>query len=189
MRAGTQEEEAAFQVALAAVLCESKDEERRKVEEEEVAYQARLSEAITLSTSGDCFVPPLALSSPVKPEPAPQQWTWQGEVREWVSAPSIWFGATSAQEQIYLEQWRKHRLTEERREGERLEQWERDAGKEEERRARAVQPATVTPAPQDVATTWESAFPWAGPTSTLIGLTSPDHDDEGASGSAPPPCF
>nr|XP_045084513.1 translation initiation factor IF-2-like [Aegilops tauschii subsp. strangulata] len=80
-------------------------------------------------------------------------------------------GATEAQERAYLEQWHQRRLVEERREGEYLEQLECDA-EEEARRAQ--------PPADDVATAWNTAFPWAGPAPTLIDLTGPDDDDPAA---------
>ena len=83
--------------------------EQRRREEEEAAYEARMAEAMALSAAGDCVVPPLAPSSPAKAEPEPtpiERYSWTGRVREWVSAPPVWMGATPAQEAAYLEQWR-----------------------------------------------------------------------------------
>ncbi|KAE8789422.1 hypothetical protein D1007_36405 [Hordeum vulgare] len=48
--------------------------------------------------------------------------------------------------------------------------------KEEERRA--TQRAAVQPPADDVATAWETTFPWAGPAPTLVDLTGPDDDNE-----------
>ena len=98
-------------------------------------------------------------------------------VREWVSAPPIWLGATPAQEQAYLEMWRQRRLAEERRQGEYEEMLERDP-KEKARQAAATQAAAQPPAPAlpapaqpDMTTLWNSSFAWAGPAPTLIDLT------------------
>lgn len=123
------EAEAAYQAELAAVLRES-EEERRKVEEEETAYQACMAEAMALSAAGDCVVPPLAPPSPAKAELVPtpiERYSWTRMVRKWVSASPVRMGAAEAQEHAYLEQWRQRRLAEERREGEHLEQLKRDA--------------------------------------------------------------
>ncbi|EMS49403.1 Pre-mRNA-processing factor 39 [Triticum urartu] len=70
---------------------------------------------MALFASGDCIVPPLRPPSPVKAEAAPtpiklESYSWNGVVREWVSVPPIWLGATPAQEQLYLEQWRDSKL-------------------------------------------------------------------------------
>ena len=51
-------------------------------------------------------------------------------MREWVSAPPIWLGATKEQEAAYLDHWRRVRLAEERREGVRLQMLEREAKEE-----------------------------------------------------------
>ena len=119
------------------------------VEEEEARYEAAMVQAIALSAAGDCVVPPVAPPSPprrrVKADPEPQpepepepiaRFSWNGVVREWVSAPPVWLGATPAQEQAYLEMWRQRRLAEERRQGEYEEMLERDL--EEEARQAAT---------------------------------------------------
>ena len=97
--------------------------------------------ALALSTAGDIVVPPVAPPSPIKPEPQPEpepepiaRFSWNGVVREWVSAPPVWLGATLAQEQAYLDMWRQRRLAEERRRDEYEEMLERDL-KEEQREA------------------------------------------------------
>ena len=87
---------------MAAVPRESGEDERRRAayeeEDEEAAYQARMADAMSLSAAGDCVVPPL--------RPVPnriERYSWNGEVREWVSAPPVWLEATPAQEQLYLQ--------------------------------------------------------------------------------------
>ena len=52
--------------------------------------------------------------------------------------------------------------------------------REAERLARSgpAQSAMVQPAAEDVATAWATAFPWAGPTPMLIGLTGLDDDED-----------
>ncbi|KAE8800554.1 serine/threonine-protein phosphatase 7 [Hordeum vulgare] len=57
----------------------------------------------------------------------PESYAWNGVVREWVSTPPVWLGATPVQQQIYLENWRQRWLVEQRLEGQGLEQLERDA--------------------------------------------------------------
>ena len=177
------EEEASYQAALAAVLRESEEEERRK---EEAAYQARMAEAMALSAAGDCVVPLVARLSPVKAEPEPtpiERYSWTGEVREWVSAPPVWMRVTEAHERAYLKQWRQRRLAEERREGEYLEQLERDAEEEQreaEEEARQAHAAVAHSVAANIAVVWNTAFPWAGPAPTLIDLTGPDAADEDA---------
>ena len=132
-----------------------------------------------------------------EPEPEPEpiaRFSWTGVVREWVSAPPVWMGATPAQEQAYLEMWRQRRLVEERRRGEYEEMLERDLeeeareAEEEARQAAAAQaaaqpPASALPPPEQlpaayIAAAWNTAFPWAGPAPTLIDLTGTDDDDE-----------
>ena len=114
-------------------------------------------------------VPPPAV------EPAPRErYSWTGVVREWVSAPPIWLGATEKQEAAYLDHWRRVRLAEERWEGERLQMLEREA-KEEARQAQA-EAAQVAAAQPDIAALWNTAFPWAVPAPTLIDLTGTDAD-------------
>ncbi|KAE8794101.1 hypothetical protein D1007_31162 [Hordeum vulgare] len=81
--------EAAYQAALAAALREREDEERRKAEEEDAAYEAQLAEAITLFAAGDCVASP-----PPKSEPQPEVYQWTGCLCEWANAPPIWLGAT-----------------------------------------------------------------------------------------------
>ena len=69
-----------------------------------------------------------------EPEPNPEpiaRFSWTGVVREWVSTPPVWMGATPAQEAAYLEHWRQIRVAEERRDGEYLEMLERDLGEEQ----------------------------------------------------------
>ncbi|KAE8774836.1 Pre-mRNA-processing factor 39 [Hordeum vulgare] len=84
----------AYQEAPTAALRESKEEEHRKEEDEEVTYQAQMAESFALCTIGDSTMSPLAPSSPTKIEPAPtalkpQEYVWDGVVREWVSAPPV----------------------------------------------------------------------------------------------------
>ena len=79
------------------------------------------------------------------------RFSWNGVVREWVSAPPVWMGATSEQEAVYLEMWRRRRgrLAEERRRGEYEEMLERDLeeeapeAEEEVRQATAAQPPAL----------------------------------------------
>ena len=72
-------------------------------------------------------------------------------MREWVSAPPVWLGATPTQEQAYLEMWRQRRLAEERSRGEYEEMLERDLeeeqreAEEEARQAAAAQAAAHPP--------------------------------------------
>ena len=127
-----------------------------------------------------------------QPEPEPiARFSWTGVVREWVSAPPVWLGATPAQEQAYLEMWRQRRLAEERRRGEYEEMLERDLeeeqreAEEEARQATAAQAAAQPPAPAlpapaqpDMTALWNTAFAWAGPAPTLIDLTDPEDDDD-----------
>ena len=109
------------------------------------------------------MVPPVAWPSPIKPEPEPQpepepepiaRFSWNGVVREWVSAPPVWLGATPAQEQVYLEMWRQRRLAEERRCGEYEEMLKRDLeeeqreAKEEARQSVTAQAAAQPPTPE-----------------------------------------
>ena len=107
--------EDAYQAALAAVYRESEEDERRRAEaaeaEEEARYEAAMAQALALSAAGNSVVPPVAPPSPIKPEPQPEpepiaRFSWNGVVREWVSAPPVWLRATPAQEQAYLEMWR-----------------------------------------------------------------------------------
>ena len=113
-------------------------------------------------------------------------------MREWVSAPPVWLGATPAQEQAYLEMWCGRRLAEERRRGEYEEMLERDLeeeareAEEEARQAAAARvdaqpPAPALPASKQlpaayIAAAWNTAFPWAGSAPTLIDLTDPEDD-------------
>ena len=69
----------------------------------------------------------------------------------------------------YLDHWRRVRLAEERREGERLQMLEREADEE----ARQAQSAAAKPG---IAAVWNTTFPWASPAPTLIDLTGPDAD-------------
>ena len=62
-----------------------------------------MAQALALSATGDSVVPPVAPPSPIKPEPHPEpepepiaRFSWNGVVREWVSAPSVWLGTTPA---------------------------------------------------------------------------------------------
>ena len=162
------EAEAVYQAAIK----ESEEEERWR-EADEAAFQAAMAEAMALSTGGDCVVPPVTPPSPPKAEteePAPlERYSWTGVVREWVSAPSIWLGATEKQEAAYLDHWRRVRLVEKRREGERLQMLEREA----EEQAHQPQAAAAQP---DIAALWNTTFPWAGPAPTLIDLTGTDAD-------------
>ncbi|KAE8815699.1 putative xyloglucan endotransglucosylase/hydrolase protein 30 [Hordeum vulgare] len=135
---------------------------------------------MALSAVGDFVLPPVTPSSPIKaesepePEPSPiEHYSWTRVVHEWVNAPPIWVGATPAQEGAYLEQWRQRRLAEKSRHGEYLEMLERDA-EEEAHQAAAAQPAPGMNA------LWNTAFPWAGPASTLIDLMDPEDDDDDA---------
>ncbi|KAE8815577.1 hypothetical protein D1007_07048 [Hordeum vulgare] len=41
----------------------------------------------------------------------------------------------------------------------------------------------------DVVAAWETTFPWAGPTSSLVDLTSPKGDDEEDTQGSVPPCI
>ena len=85
--------------------------------------------------------------------------------------------------------WRQQRLAEERRDDEYKEMLERDLeeeareAEEEARQAAAQPPALALPPPEQlppdyVAAAWATAFPWAGPPPTLIGLTDPEDDDD-----------
>ena len=146
-----QEAEAAYQAAIK----ESEEEERWR-EADEAAFEAAMAEAMALSAAGDCVVPPVAPPSPPKAEPEEpaylERYSWTGVVREWVSAPPIWLGATEKQEAAYLDHWRRVRLAEERREGERLQMLEREAEEE----ARQAQAAAAKP---DITVVWNTAFP------------------------------
>ena len=133
------------QAALAAVYRESEEDERRRAEaaevEEEARYEAAMAQALALSGAGDSVVPPVAPPSPIKPEPQPEpepepiaRFSWNGVVREWVSAPPVWLGATPTQEQAYLEMWCQRWLVKERHRGEDEEMLERDL-EEEQRQA------------------------------------------------------
>ena len=120
-----------------------------------------MAQALAHSAAGDSMVPPVAPPSPIKPQPEPSpivRYTWTVVVREWVRAPSVWMGATPAQEAAYLEHWRQIRVAEERRDGEYLEMLERDleeeqrVAEEEARQAAAAQgphppSASALPAP------------------------------------------
>ncbi|KAE8805304.1 putative serine/threonine-protein kinase [Hordeum vulgare] len=175
--------EAAYQAALVAVYQESEEYDRHRVaaaEQEEAAYEA----AMALSAVGDCVLPLVTPSSPVKAEPDPEpepspieRYSWTGVVREWVSTPPVWVAATSAQEAAYLEHWRRRRLAEERRHGEYLEMLERDA-EDEACQAAAAQAATQPTL--DMNALLNTTFPWVDPASTLINLTDPEDDDVGA---------
>ena len=68
-----------------------------------------MAQAMALSAAGDCVLPPVTPPSPMKAEPEPspiERYSWTGEVREWVSAPPVWYEAMPAQEAVYLEHWR-----------------------------------------------------------------------------------
>ena len=143
VREEDQAAEDAYQADLAAVYRESEEDERRRAEaaeaEEEARYEAAMARALALSAAGDSVVPPVAPPSPIKPEPEREpspieRYSWTGVVREWVRAPSVWMGATPAQEAAYLEHWRQIRVAEERRDGEYLEMLERYSEAEEEAR-------------------------------------------------------
>ncbi|KAE8766628.1 Pre-mRNA-processing factor 39 [Hordeum vulgare] len=103
-----------------------------------------MAKASALSACGGRIVPPLAPMSPAWLEPVPttlkpHEYIWEGLVREWVSAPPIWMGATPKQEKIYPEFWRQQHLQTKREEGKKLEEWEKDANAEEEvRRGEAL---------------------------------------------------
>ena len=114
------------------------------VEDEEARYEAAMAQALALSATGDCIVPPVAPSSPPRrlvnadPEPQPEpipRFSWTGVVRKWVSAPPVWMGATPEQEAAYLEMWCQRWLVKERHRGEDEEMLERDL-KEEAREAK-----------------------------------------------------
>lgn len=68
-------------------------------------------------------------------------------------------------------------MREEDAEAQRIKVMEREAEAEEEER-RAAQQAPVQPPADDVAVVWETTFPLAGLTSTLVNLTGPDDDEE-----------
>ncbi|KAE8820128.1 hypothetical protein D1007_01828 [Hordeum vulgare] len=121
-----QDVEASYQVVLAVVLHDSEEEELRRADEE-AAYHHQLAEAIALSATGNCVVPP-----PPKPEPTePREvYQWNGVVSEFVNASPIWLGVTPQQEQAYLEHWRTEHLRAERAEGLRLMELEKEAEKE-----------------------------------------------------------
>ncbi|KAE8817189.1 Pre-mRNA-processing factor 39 [Hordeum vulgare] len=132
------------QVALATVCRKSEEDERRRAttaKQEESAYEAAMARAMALSAAGDCILPPLTPSSPVKPETeletSPiERYSWTGVVCEWVSAPPVWVRATPSQEA---------------------------------RQATAAQ-AAARPA-ADMNALWNIAFPWASSAPTLIDLT------------------
>ncbi|KAE8800079.1 putative serine/threonine-protein kinase [Hordeum vulgare] len=87
----------------------------------------------------------MALFAKVEPGPIAlktERYAWDGVVHKWVSAPPVWLGA-QAHEQIYLKNWRQRLRTEERLEGQWLEQLQRDAEAEEEERLVVAQPTTV----------------------------------------------
>ncbi|KAE8821374.1 putative serine/threonine-protein kinase [Hordeum vulgare] len=128
---GEEEEEVAYENALAGVVRAGKDEAHVKEEKEEAAYQKQLAEAIALSDVSDAVVPPLA------PPPSGQVCTpGTGMVREWVSAPPVSLDAMLEQEAAYLEHWRQRRVREEGEEARRIELLECEAeAEEEERRA------------------------------------------------------
>ncbi|KAE8785063.1 Cytochrome P450 71C4 [Hordeum vulgare] len=65
------EAEAAYQAVLAATLRESEEEEWHNAEKEDATYEAHLIEAIALSPTDDCVVPP-----PSKTEPRPEVYQW-----------------------------------------------------------------------------------------------------------------
>ncbi|KAE8800440.1 Pre-mRNA-processing factor 39 [Hordeum vulgare] len=153
-----QEAEAAYQKALAAILHESEEEKRQREEEEEEeeAYQARLTEGMAVPAVNECVVLPLVPSSLAKVEPRPtvlktEQYVWDRVVREWVSVPPVWLGATPEHEHTYMDHWEHRRLVEERLEGERLEQLERDAEAEDGEHRAEAQLAAVQPPTNDVA--------------------------------------
>ncbi|KAE8805819.1 hypothetical protein D1007_18168 [Hordeum vulgare] len=156
IREEDQAAEDVYQAALAAVYRECEEDERRRavtVEQEEAAHEGAMAEAMALSTAGDCDMPSMTPLSRVKvePEPSPiERYSWTGVVREWVSAPPVWVGATSTQEAY-------------------LEMIEHDA--EEEARQAAVQPAP------DMNALWNTTLPWAGPAPTLIDLTNTKNND------------
>ena len=156
-----------------------------------------MAQALALSAAGDSVVPPVAPPSPIKPEPQPEpepepiaRFSWNEVVREWVSAPPVWMGATPAEEAAYLEMWRQRQLAEERRRGEYEEMLERDLeeeareAEEEAHQAAAAQPpAPALPPPEQlpaayIAAAWNTTFPWAVPPPTLIDLTHPKDDDD-----------
>ncbi|KAE8792476.1 hypothetical protein D1007_33000 [Hordeum vulgare] len=109
---------------------------------------------ITLSAADEWVVPPLPKTEPMEPQREVYQWI--GCLREWVSAPPIWLGATPWQEEAYLHHWRSQHLVEERADGRRQMTQEREAEEErremeEEERARATLPpprAQLAPAGQ-----------------------------------------
>ncbi|KAE8788326.1 Pre-mRNA-processing factor 39 [Hordeum vulgare] len=122
-------------------------------------------ETIALSAAGDYVVPPPSKTEPTEPQREVYQWI--SCLREWVSAPPIWLGATPQQEEAYLLHWKLQRLSAERTEGLRQMALEKEAEEErwemeEEERARAREAQTVA--------LWNKAFPLAGPAPTL---TSP----------------
>ncbi|KAE8782448.1 Pre-mRNA-processing factor 39 [Hordeum vulgare] len=142
---------------------------------------------MTLSAAGDCAVPP-----PLEPKPAlPREvYQWTGVIQEFVSAPSVWLGATPQQEQTYLEHWRSVHLRAEHAEGLRLMELEKEEEQEERQEAeeqeRAHAAVLSPPPPQraPVGQTMEaqavafsnSAFPLVGPAPTLVDFTGPDDD-------------
>ncbi|KAE8821766.1 hypothetical protein D1007_00174 [Hordeum vulgare] len=99
------------QAALAVVYRESEEDEQHRAttaEQEEAGYEAAMAQAMALSTASDCVLPPVISPSPVKaqlePEPSPiKRYFWTGVVR----APLVWVRASSAEEAVYLADWRQ----------------------------------------------------------------------------------
>ncbi|KAE8793978.1 Pre-mRNA-processing factor 39 [Hordeum vulgare] len=92
-----QEAEAAYHT-LAAVLRASEEETHLKKDEEEEAYHKKLVEAIALYVFDDCGVPPLTPPPPAEPRSLalkPKLYARDGVVREWISKPPVWLGATT----------------------------------------------------------------------------------------------
>ncbi|KAE8782416.1 hypothetical protein D1007_44078 [Hordeum vulgare] len=135
---------------------------------------------MALCTIGDTIVRPLAPLSPAKAEPGPlvlrpEQYVWDRVMREWVSAPPVWLGATPEWKVAYLEHWRWWRLAEKCTHARQVEQMEREAKAWEEER-HAAQRGSVQPPANDVAVAWQPFFHWVGPPPTLVDLTGPDED-------------
>ncbi|KAE8808959.1 hypothetical protein D1007_14379 [Hordeum vulgare] len=79
--------------------------------DKEAAYHQQLAEAIAPSSAVECVVPPSLKPEPTKPQ---EVYEWTDCVREFVSASSMWLGATPQQEQSYLKHWRTKHLRAER---------------------------------------------------------------------------
>nr|XP_020157401.1 formin-like protein 20 [Aegilops tauschii subsp. strangulata] len=205
------EAEVEYQAALEEALQHALEASRL----EEDAHWDGLEQALSLSAAGDCvhtplFVPPPPPPPPVEPksEPEPEPtrkrspppptspeeaYTWTGQYREWVSAPTVHYAAMPAQEAAHLERWKVHWLHQEEADGERQIRYEqmlqRDAEalrleeEEEERAWRAAMPPPQQSRKVAALAAYQAVFGWAGPAPVFIDLTGGDGggdvDDKG----------